>query len=174
MKIFISIFLFFVFSACVRSKSAKNVTHVNDEVRYINRLEDSLRFQYAQLMKGKVSSVSNSLMNTLIKSYKNYYFNHPNDSITPFFVDKVQQLYMQQKLYDYAVNWSDTLIKKYPNYCKKGDVLLNTATTIDFFMKDSIRAIAYYSKFLELSSHIEEINKNEVKERIHQLQKNGN
>ena len=143
---FISLILICV--ACNRSKPIDNKPFQNKEVVYISHLEDSLHFQYAQLMKGRMNAVSNSLLNALIKSYKAYFHSHPSDSISPYFVDKIQQLYMQQKLYDYAVDWSDTLLNRYPGYEKTGDVLLNTATTIDFFMKDSIKAIKYYSKFL--------------------------
>ena len=70
------------------------------------------------------------------------------NELSPKYLDKLQQLYLQEKKYGLSLSWTDTLLKSYPFYTQKAALLLGAATTAEIYLKDQTRMRYYYGCLL--------------------------
>lgn len=167
-RLFIPFFLFFVFFSCSRNSEKKVVSigyQGSDSLKGLIRIkEKNLTNYYKNLVEGEMSSdtLPNQMINDLLKEYQVFYKSYPKDTLSPYFIDKIHQLFTQEKQYTYAVDWVDTLLFHYPNYRNKTLVLYSAATTSDMYLLDSNRVKKYYIRMLNECPKL----KNEVKKQI--------
>jgi hypothetical protein len=137
----------------------------------ISSKERVLREYYHQLMDNKdgVDSLPNHSINELIKEYQIFYRLYPNDSMSPFYLDKIHQLFIQEKQYSYAVDWIDTLLTNYPNYKNKTLVLYSAATTSDMFLMDTNRVKRFYARILNESPKLKKEVRTQIQHRMKYL-----
>lgn len=133
--------------------------------------EKNLKRYYQDLMEGnvKVDTLPNKLINLLLKDYQVYFQTYPKDSISPYYIDKIHQLFTQEKQYTYAVDWVDTLLYYYPNYKNKTIVLYSAATTSDMYLLDTNRVKKYYSRMLNECPRLKNEVKNQIQHRLRHL-----
>ncbi len=116
----------------------------------IQLIDDSLKVYYQQVMNNQIESVPNDAIQKTIDAHLTFYHYYPKDEFSAECLDKVHQLYLQQKLYVKSVEIADTLLIEFPNYKGKKDVLYSIATTYDFMLNDIAKAREYYEKLLEI------------------------
>ena len=116
----------------------------------IQLIDDSLKVYYQQVMNNQIESVPNDAIQKTIDAHLTFYHYYPKDEFSAECLDKVHQLYLQQKLYVKSVEIADTLLIEFPKYKGKKDVLYSIATTYDFMLNDIAKAREYYEKLLEI------------------------
>jgi hypothetical protein len=116
----------------------------------IQMIDDSLKIYYQQVMNNQIESVPNDAIQKTIDAQLTFYHYYPKDEFSAECLDKVHQLYIQQKLYVKSVEIADTLLAKFPKYKGKKDVLYSVATTYDFMLNDAVNAKKYYEKILAM------------------------
>ncbi len=116
----------------------------------IQMIDDSLKLYYQQVMNNQLESVPNDAIQKTIDAHLTFYHFYPKDEFSAECLDKVHQLYIQQKLYVKSVEIADTLLNEFPKYKGKKDVLYSIATTYDFMLNDLVNAKKYYEKILML------------------------
>ena len=155
MKFIFSIFFFLILvSSCSRDEKNNKTTigyAGSDSLRKsIDLKEKSLKKYYDGMINGDLhlDTLPHQLINTLLKEYQIFYKSYPKDSLTPYYLDKIHQLFTQEKQYTYAVDWVDTLMNNYPNYRNKTMVLYSAATSSDIYLMDTNRVKRYYNRML--------------------------
>ena len=88
----------------------------------IHQYERVLEDDYKSLMENKVKDIPAVHLSQLSDAYISFYDAFQKDTITPYYLDKLHQLYLQDKRYTYSVAWADTLIQRYPTYKGKANV----------------------------------------------------
>ena len=116
----------------------------------IQMIDDSLKIYYQQVMNNQMASVPNAAIQKTIDAHLTFYHYYPKDEFSAECLDKVHQLYIQQKLYVKSVEIADTLLAEFPKYKGKKDVLYSVATTYDFMLNDAANAKKYYEKILAM------------------------
>ena len=116
----------------------------------IQLIDDSLKVYYQQVMNNQLESVPNDAIQKTIDAHLTFYHYYPKDEFSVECLDKVHQLYIQQKLYVKSVEIANTLLTEFPKYKRKKDVLYSIATTYDFMLNDTVNARKYYEKVLEI------------------------
>jgi hypothetical protein len=116
----------------------------------IQLIDDSLKVYYQQVMNNQIESVPNDAIQKTIDAHLTFYHYYPKDEFSAECLDKVHQLYIQQKLYVKSVEIANTLLTEFPKYKGKKDVLYSIATTYDFMLNDTVNARKYYEKVLEI------------------------
>jgi hypothetical protein len=175
MRFFLVFILLISLNSCNRNINQSKVDigyKQADSVKAVVSLkEKNLKSYYQQLMSGEINqdTLPETLMNDLIKEYKLFVQKYPNDSISPFYLDKIHQLYLQDKRYAYAVDWVDTLLLRYPDYKNKTMVLYSAATTTDMFLLDTIRVKGYYHRMLKECPKLKVDVKSEINRRLKNL-----
>lgn len=168
---FIVVLLVVVFS-CTRKLGSNQpkigYTGSDSLTKSIALKEKSLKNYYHNLMadENSIDSLPNQLINSLLKEYQLYYKTYPEDSLSPYYVDKIHQLFTQEKQYTYAVDWVDTLLDHYPNYSNKSLVLYSAATTSDLYLLDSNRVKKYYNRMLNECPKLKNQVKNQISHRL--------
>ena len=159
---------FYIVVSCSRGDKSDNISigyNGSDSLKkIIESKENNLKNYYQALMQDKivVDSLPDKLINELIKDYQIYFKSYPKDSLSPYYLDKIHQLFTQEKQYTYAVDWVDTLLFYYPNYSNKTMVLYSAATSTDMYLLDSNRVKRYYLRMLDDCPKL----KSEVKKQI--------
>ena len=126
----------------------------------VQLIEDSLKIYYQQVMNNQIESVPNDAIQKTIDAHLTFYHYYPKDKFSSECLDKVHQLYIQQKLYVKSVEIANTLLIEFPKYKGKKDVLYSIATTYDFMLNDTVNARKYYEKLLEISKLDKETREN--------------
>jgi hypothetical protein len=171
----VSILFFGLVASCSRNQMQNTVsfgyTGVDSLKTVISSKESSLKAYYNQVMeeKGGVDSLPNHLINDLLKEYQIFYQLYPKDSMSPFYLDKIHQLFIQEKQYSYAIDWIDTLLTNYPNYKNKTLVLYSAATTSDMFLMDTNRVKRFYTRILNESPKLKNEVRNQIQHRMKYL-----
>jgi hypothetical protein len=146
---------FYIIVSCSRGDKSNNISigyNGSDSLKKsIELKENNLKNYYQALMQDKIAvdSLPNQLINELIKSYQIFYQSYPKDTVSPFYIDKIHQLFTQEKQYSYAVDWVDTLLSRYPNYRNKTMVLYSAAISTDMYLLDSNRVKRYYIRMID-------------------------
>jgi hypothetical protein len=133
--------------------------------------EKTLKNYYQDLMTGdkSIDTLPNQLINSLLKEYQIFYKTYPKDTLTPYYLDKIHQLFTQEKQYTYAVDWVDTLLHNYPSYRNKSIVLYSAATTSDLYLMDTNRVKRYYQRILIECPKLKIEVKNQITHRLKYL-----
>jgi hypothetical protein len=170
--LFIFSLFFFALYSCERSGEQKKVSigyEGADSLRTIISLkEKNLKLYYKQLVEGTVTvdSLPDKMINELVKEYQVFYQSYPKDTISPYYIDKIHQLFTQEKQYSYAVDWVDTLLYHYPNYKNKALVLYSAATSSDLFLMDTNRVKKYYNRMLNECPKLKKDVKDQIQHRL--------
>lgn len=152
-------FKFIVFSvvlvglaSCAGTKTENaDGTPTIEKLKYdIQVIDDSLKHYYQQVMNNQIESVPNDAIQKTIDAHLTFYHYYPKDEFSAECLDKVHQLYIQQKLYVKSVEIADTLLAEFPKYKGKKDILYSIATTYDFMLNDTVNAKKYYEKMLAI------------------------
>lgn len=172
---FIVILLFFFFSCTRKSGSSQTkigYTGSDSLKKSISLKEKKLKNYYQYLMAdvNSIDSLPNQLINSLLKEYQLYYKTYPEDTLSPYYIDKIHQLFTQEKQYTYAVDWVDTLLYHYPNYTNKSLVLYSAATTSDLYLLDTNRIKKYYNRMLNECPKLKSQVKNQISHRLKYLE----
>lgn len=142
--------LIFVFFGC-QSKSSTSNRDLEKEalLEKIHRYEALLEDDYKSLMENRRKDLPSQHLSQLSDTYISFYNTFHDDTITPYFLDKLHQLYLQDKRYTYSVAWADTLIQRYPTYKGKANVLISAASTTDMFLNDTSKVKKFYLQLLK-------------------------
>ncbi len=152
--IYYSIFCLFGLISCSRTKSTNNLEigfSGSDSLKNsIVLKEQDLKRYYQDLMEGRIQkdTLPDKLINSLLKEYQMFFKMYPKDTNAPYFIDKIHQLFTQEKRYTYAVDWVDTLMYHYPNYRNKSLTLYSAASSADMYLLDTNRVKRYYNRML--------------------------
>lgn len=154
--------------ACSSEETQKTETSKESLKRQIKEMDDSLKGLYKQMMSNPDFQFPTLAINEAIYRNLAYYKRFPKDAYSAACLDKVQQLYMQQKRYYMSLNYTDSLLLKYPNYPKKPELLLNAGSTGEM-MQDTAIIRKYYSKLLNDCPNITAETKEMVEFRLKNL-----
>lgn len=144
--------VFFLFS-CNRSQiTDKKIQVGHSDFVHIEKqivaLEDTLHVYYQQLMDNMVDTLPLKTIHVLERNYIRAFQLGKAEENAPIYLDKLQQLYIQEKKYALSLDWTDTLLVYYPMYKQKAALLLNAATTAEVFLKDRKKMEYYYNRLL--------------------------
>jgi len=134
-----------------QSKSTHTEKDASKEVllEKIHQYERVLEDDYKSLMENKVKDIPAVHLSQLSDAYISFYNAFQKDTITPYYLDKLHQLYLQDKRYTYSVAWADTLIQRYPTYKGKANVLISAASTTDMFLNYTTKVKRFYLQLLK-------------------------
>lgn len=143
----------FVFIGCTRSKSTSKqiVVGLSNSTRVEKRievLERELKESYKKIMDNRVDTLPIQTMHLLEANYKRAFELGPKNERSAQYLDKLQQLYLQEKKYRLSLIWTDTLLNHFPTYKHKAVLLLNAATTAELYLKDQEMMRYYYTRLL--------------------------
>ena len=147
-------FLFvFLFVGCARENgTSKNVkvglTNLSRVEKRIVVLEDSLHVYYEKLMNNSADTLPFYTIHLLASNYKRAFQLGVKNEHSAIYLDKLQQLYLQEKKYALSLSWTDTLLTRFPLYKEKAALLLNAATTAEVYLKDEKKMRYYYERLL--------------------------
>jgi tetratricopeptide (TPR) repeat protein len=150
-KIIPFVILTFVLIQCKNSTENENLSirPSQDELKKsIKVMDDSLKVLYQELMKDPQKQVPSLAIYETINRYLAFYKNYPTDKYSANCLDKVQQLYQQEKIYENSLAYTDTLLLKFPDYKEKANLLLNAGSTAEL-MNDMDLLKKYYQRLLE-------------------------
>ena len=153
MKLLLFISVVLVFIGCNRSefsekKTVVGFTNYERVEKKIVLLEDTLQYAYRLLMNNEVDTLPFKSIHMLENEYKHAFVLGSNKRSTALYLDKLQQLYLQEKKYALSLNWTDTLLHYFPNYDQKATLLLSAATTAELYLKDQKKTEYYYYRLL--------------------------
>lgn len=114
----------------------------------IQQTDDSLKIVYAAFMKDPNQLVPQRLLEKAKSLNLQYYRKFPKDPFAPECLDKYQQLLANDKNYQQAALYADTLVQQYPKYPKRASVLLGLGSTYDMLLHDSLQVRRYYTMLL--------------------------
>ncbi len=154
MRIYISLFIFlFVLLACERNSVSSKITRVGlSNFEYVSKrisiLEDTLHTSYERLMRNEIDTLPMHTIHRLESNYKRAFTLNRKNVAASIYLDKLQQLYLQERKYALSIAWTDTLLKHYPFYKQKAALLLSAATTAEIYLKDQTKMRYYYGRLL--------------------------
>lgn len=156
-------------AACGEKNTAEDGRPSQEELKAaIHKTDDSLKIYYKEIMAGNTEKLPSGAIQKAIDAHLAYYHYYPKEAYAAECLDKVHQLYMQDKKYVSAVEICDTLIAKYPSYPNRNDVLLDAASTYDYMLRDTTHARKYYEMLLT-SNKISTETKGEIEYRLSHL-----
>jgi TolA-binding protein len=136
--------------ACSNNKSVEEKVVTEESLKAeIKSVDDSLYMQYQLLKQNKIEDIHPNYFINATQNYLAFFRKYPDDAFAPECLDKVQQLFTQQKLYDLTLKYCDTLLMKYPKYKGNPAVLLNAGSIADGIIHDKKLTQKYYSKLLK-------------------------
>ena len=154
MRIYISLFIFlFVLLACERNLVSSKITRVGlSNFEYVSKrisiLEDTLHTSYERLMRNEIDTLPMHTIHRLESNYKRAFSLNRKNVVVSIYLDKLQQLYLQERKYALSIAWTDTLLLHFPHYKQKAALLLNAATTAEIYLKDQQKMRYYYERLL--------------------------
>ena len=153
MRWYIYILLVLFSFGCSRSNdTSKNrkigSTNLSRVEKRIVVLEGTLKQSYQKIMTHGVDTLPIQTIHLLEANYKRAFQLDLKNKLCPEYLDKLQQLYLQEKKYGLSLTWTDTLLKHYPFYKQKAALLLSAATTAEIYLKDQTRMRYYYGRLL--------------------------
>ena len=153
MRWYIYIILVLFSFGCTRSYvTSKNIkigsTNLSRVEKRIVVLEGELEKSYQKIMSNKVDTLPIQTIHLLEANYKRAFQLGLKNERSAVYLDKLQQLYLQEKKYGLTLSWTDTLLKHYPFYKQKAALLLSAATTAEIYLKDQTKMRYYYGRLL--------------------------
>lgn len=149
MKILVFCVVALLAVACGSDKNTSGAPTQADLKKSIEVMNDSLDVMFQEVMDGKRDKVPSLAIYETVNRYLAYYRAFPNDTYAATCLDRVHQLYLQEKVYDLSVQYGDTLLQRYPKYSERANVYLSLGSTYDVMLKDSAKVRLYYSKLLK-------------------------
>lgn len=114
------------------------------------------------------SGITDNDRKSLINSLLNFYKNFPNDEKTPHCLDKLQMIYSSTGDYQKSIEYSEIIIKDFPNYVNRVLIIENQAANYDIFItpRDSAKVRYYYDLLLKENSNLETTKKDDIRKRL--------
>lgn len=111
-----------------------------------------------------------SLINSLLDFYKAY----PSDKYAPVCLDKIQMTYSGLGVYRKAIEFSDILLQKYPNYINRPMILESQASNFDIFYqpRDTAKVKHYYTLLLKENPKLDKEKRKAIEMRLKHLDLN--
>jgi hypothetical protein len=159
------------FVACSGSKEKEPTSSKESLKAQIQEMDDSLKVWYKLVMDGKESSVPSLVIYETVNRHLDFYRAFPEDDFSATCLDKVHQLYMQEKVYELSIAYADTLLMKYPKYPNKAEVLLSLGSTYDVVLNDSTKVRLYYTRLLKEHPSMDKEVRDQVSFRLKHLNK---
>ena len=153
MRWYIYILLVLFSFGCSRSNdTSKNrkigSTNLSRVEKRIVVLEGRLKQSYQKIMTHGVDTLPIKTIHQLEANYKRAFQLGPKNERSALYLDKLQQLYLQEKKYRLSLTWTDSLLNHFPAYNQKAILLLNAATTAELYLKDQEMMRYYYERLL--------------------------
>lgn len=176
MKLSLLLGVILLVTACNRSAN----THKSIRVGFssyervekeILQLEDTLKFSYRKLMTNQVEVLPYNTIHLLEQNYRHAFRLNRTNEHSAIYLDRLQQLYLQEKKYALSLDWTDTLLAVFPKYKSKAALLLNAATTSEIYLKDKQKSINYYNRLLTEHPKLKQEIVEMVKARLENLNK---
>lgn len=162
--------LVFSLASCGDSKKdSKEIPTQEFLKERIQEMDDSLQQAYEKIMNEGSTKIPSLLIYEAINRQLDFYHNYPTDPFSANCLDKIHQLYMQEKVYDKSVEYADTLLLKFPNYKYKKEVLLSIGSTYDTMLGDTSMVRKYYTKLLKEVPNLDKETKSMVEFRLKNL-----
>lgn len=114
------------------------------------------------------SGITESDRKALIKSLMDFYTNFPNDEKTPHCLDKLQMIYSSTGDYQKSIEYSEIIIKNFPNYVNRALIIENQAANYDIFIspRDSSKVRYYYELLLKENNKLDIDKKSDILKRL--------
>lgn len=148
MKYSFLIFVALIIAACGGEETKTGTPSQQEMKTAINQMNDSLQLMFDDVMNGKLDKVPSLAIYETVNRYLAYYHAFPKDAYAAECLDRVHQLYLQEKVYDLSVQYGDTLLQKYPDYKGRANIYLSLGSTYDVMLRDTAKVRLYYSKLL--------------------------
>lgn len=123
-------------------------TKVEDTTPQLNDLVDISDSIAADLKKDIPRVELKKYRNAIARNIDIYSY-YPKSEESAKAVDLVQGYATQIEDYALSVEWSEKLIKEYPEYKGRELILFNLANTCNLMTKDTIKAKKYFNMFIE-------------------------
>ena len=136
-----------------------------DLKKRINVMDDSLKVLYKELMNDPTKQIPSLAIYETINRYLEFYKNYPKDVYSATCLDKVQQLYLQEKVYEKSLEYTDTLLVNFPKYEKRAGLLLNAGSTCDM-LQDKVNMEKYYKMLLKENPNLNKETRDMVEFRL--------
>lgn len=156
--------------ACSTSSSDEKAKPSKTELKAkIKEMEDSLTHLQASLSTTK--QIPNLTHFELINRLLDFYHFYPEDPLSAEYLDKVHMKYSGLNIYEQAVKYADTLLKKYPSYKNRALVLESQGSSFDVFpeIRDTSKVRFYYTLLLKENPRMNAEKRNGIKERLQHL-----
>jgi len=166
----VTLFFYVLLMLSVFSCGGKSIENekpsVEDLKEIITQKEDSL----SQFQKEN-KKIPSDRQYDLISSLKDFYLAYPNDKYAPVCLDKIQMSYSGLGVYHKAIEYSDILLKKYPNYINRPMILESQASNFDIFYepRDTAKVRFYYTLLLKENPKLEKDKKEGIEMRLKHL-----
>lgn len=85
----------------------------------------------------------------LVRFYRDYANINPSDSITPTYLFKAADLSIGLKKYDQAVGYMDNILKNYPTFDRRIDVMLLKGFVYEVHMNQYAEAVKAYKELIK-------------------------
>jgi TolA-binding protein len=131
----------------------------------IKVMDDSLATMYKAIMNNNSQQIPSLAITETINRYLAFYRAYPDDKYSPECLDKVQQLYLQKKVYEKSLEFTDTLLIKYPKYKNRANLLLNAGSTCEL-TNDKTKIKKYYSQLLKEFPNLDKETKEMIEFRL--------
>lgn len=157
--------------SCSSQKNTDVTNHAvqNDTIQALTEI-DSLDHLLKEAYHKDMEHVPTELIEKTIQAQKDFVFRFPQHAYTPEALDKIHQLYGQLGSYHFAVEYGEMLLQDFPNYKKKNLVKYSIATSYDYLLHNSTRAITLYKELLQ-DTTISDYSRSEITERLKQIEK---
>jgi len=148
LKITVILPLVVLFVACGEGEKTSDKPTKETLKASIQEMDDSLKVLYKNVMTNAEDKVPSLAIYETINRHLAYYRAFPEDEYAATCLDKVHQLYMQEKAYENSIAYADTLLTQYKDYPKRAEVLLSIGSTYDVVLNDKEKVKKYYNQLL--------------------------
>lgn len=168
------LFLSMLSAALIFSCTSKETKKGNDIPtqaylkKEIKEMDDSLQILYKNMMEISGYKFPNLALNEAIYTNLQFYHYYPKDTFSAKCLDKVQQLYLQKKAYQLSLDYTDTLLLKFPKYKERPNLLLNAGSTGEI-LQDTTIIRKYYTQLLSENPNLNAETKEMVEFRLKNL-----
>lgn len=114
------------------------------------------------------SGITDNDRKALINSLLDFHKNFPNDEKTPHCLDKLQMIYSSMGDYQKSIEYSEIIIKDFPNYVNRTLIIENQAANYDIFIspRDTTKVRFYYELLLKENKKLDTEKKSDILKRL--------
>lgn len=124
-------------------------SNVNTKTEKTVNLVDSINYYETILFANSDGNIKIDEAIKLANFYKKFAINNVNDSVSPYYLFKSADIFMNMNKANDAINSFNLILEKYPNFEKTPSVLFLKAFIFEDQLTDYVNAEKYYKQFLE-------------------------